>query len=99
MRLLLGSILAFAIAAPASAQLAPPNDAGITYGHVHLNVRDIEVHKKLWVEHFDAVLVQKGPLVAVKLPGMLIAFRQAEPSGGVGGAALASFCLQGGGVA
>src|SRR5947208_678833 len=67
LRLLLGSILAFAIAAPAAAQLAPPNDAGITYGHVHLNVRDIEVHKKLWVEHFDAVLVQKGPLVAVTL--------------------------------
>jgi catechol 2,3-dioxygenase-like lactoylglutathione lyase family enzyme len=91
MRLLLGSILVFAIAAPASAQLAPPNDAGITYGHVHLNVRDIEVHKKLWVEHFDGVLVQKGPLVAVKLPGMLIAFRQAEPSGGSEGTVMDHF--------
>jgi hypothetical protein len=45
---------------------------------VHLNVRDIEVHKKLWVEHFGGVVVQKGPLVAVKLPGMLIA--PARPS-------------------
>src|SRR3954467_6938273 len=91
MRLLLGSIVALAIAAPAAAQLAPPNDAGITYGHVHLNVRDIEVHKKLWVEHFDAVLVQKGPLVAVKLPGMLIAFRQAEPTGGSEGTVMDHF--------
>jgi catechol 2,3-dioxygenase-like lactoylglutathione lyase family enzyme len=91
MRLLLGSILAVAIAAPASAQLAPPNEAGITYGHVHLNVRDIEVQKKLWVEHFDGVVVQKGPLVAVKLPGMLIAFRQAEPTGGSEGTVMDHF--------
>ena len=38
------------VAAPASAQLAPPNAAGITFGHVHLNVKDINVHKKLWAE-------------------------------------------------
>ena len=82
MRLLFGSILVLAIAAPAHAQLAPPNAAGITYGHVHLNVRDIEVHRSCRVEHFGGVVVQKGPLVAVKLPGMLIAFRQAEPTGG-----------------
>ena len=47
--LLLGVILAIASVTPARAQLAPPNAAGITYGHVHLNVKDIEVHKKLWV--------------------------------------------------
>ena len=91
MRLLLGSLLALAIVAPAHAQLAPPNAAGITYGHVHLNVRDIEVHKKLWVDHFGAVVVEKGPLVAVKLPGMLIAFRQAAPTGGSEGTVLDHF--------
>ena len=91
MRLLLGSVLTLAIAAPAHAQLAPPNEAGITYGHVHLNVRDVEVHKKLWVEHFDAVLVQKGPLVAVKLPGMLIAFRQAASTAGSQGSVMDHF--------
>jgi catechol 2,3-dioxygenase-like lactoylglutathione lyase family enzyme len=77
--------------APAHAQLAPPNAAGITYGHVHLNVKDVEVHKKLWVAHFDGVVVQKGPLVAVKLPGMLIAFRQAEPTGGSEGTVMDHF--------
>jgi hypothetical protein len=91
MRLLLSSVLALSIAMPAYAQLAPPNAAGITYGHVHLNVRDIEVHKKLWVEHFGGVVVQKGPLVAVKLPGVLIAFRQAEPTGGSEGTVMDHF--------
>ena len=91
MRLLLGSILALSIVTPARAQLAPPNAAGITFGHVHLNVRDIEVHKKLWVEQFGGVVVQKGPLVAVKLPNMLIAFRQAEPTGGSEGTVMDHF--------
>ena len=91
MRRLLGSILVLVGVAPAHAQLAPPNAAGITYGHVHLNVKDVEVHKKLWVEHFDGVVVQKGPLVAVKLPGMLIAFSQAEPTGGSEGTVMDHF--------
>jgi len=80
-----------AIAAPAYAQLAPPNAAGITFGHVHLNVKDINVHRKLWVEQFGAVIVEKGPLVAAKLPGMLIAFRQAEPTGSSEGTVMDHF--------
>jgi catechol 2,3-dioxygenase-like lactoylglutathione lyase family enzyme len=91
MRLLLISALAFLLAQPASAQLAPPNAAGVTYGHVHLNVRDVEVQKKLWVEHFGGTVVQKGPLVAVKLPNMLIAFQQRAPTGGSEGTVLDHF--------
>jgi catechol 2,3-dioxygenase-like lactoylglutathione lyase family enzyme len=81
MRLALTAGLALLLAAPAAAQLAPPNEAGITYGHVHLTVSDIEAHKKLWAEHFGGTVVSKGPLTAVKLPNMLIAFRQAETKG------------------
>jgi catechol 2,3-dioxygenase-like lactoylglutathione lyase family enzyme len=81
MRSLLMTALALAIAGPAHAQLSPFNAAGITYGHVHLSVKDIELHKKLWVDHFGGVVVQKGTLTAVKLPNMLIAFRVAEPTG------------------
>jgi hypothetical protein len=43
------------------------------------------------VEHFGGVVVQKGPLVAVKLPGMLIAFRQAVPAGGSEGTVMDHF--------
>jgi catechol 2,3-dioxygenase-like lactoylglutathione lyase family enzyme len=91
MRHLLAAASVLVLASPAHAQLAPPNAAGVTYGHVHLNVKDIEVHKKLWVEQFGAVLVQKGPLTAVKLPNMLIAFRQAEPTGGSEGTVMDHF--------
>ena len=61
---------------------------------MHLNVRDIEVHKKLWVEHFGGTVVQKGTLVAVKLPNMLIAFRQAAPTGSSEGTVMGSLRLQ-----
>jgi catechol 2,3-dioxygenase-like lactoylglutathione lyase family enzyme len=81
MRVLLITALALFAAAPAHAQLAPPNAAGVSYGHVHLNVADIELHKKLWVDHFGGVVVQKGPLTAIKLPNMLIALTKAVPTG------------------
>ena len=84
-------ILCVLAASPAGAQLAPPNDAGVSYGHVHLNVKDIELHKKLWADHFGGVVVQKGPLTAIKFPGMLIALRQAEPTGGSMGTVMDHF--------
>jgi hypothetical protein len=52
--------LGLTLAPPAAAQLAPPNKAGLTYGQVQVNVRDVELHKKLWVEHFGGVVVQRG---------------------------------------
>ncbi|MEZ5288297.1 MAG: VOC family protein [Vicinamibacterales bacterium] len=75
------AVLALALAVPALAQLSPPNAAGITYGHVHLNVSDLEVHKRLFVETFGGVFVDKGPLAAVKFPNMLIALTPRAPTG------------------
>jgi hypothetical protein len=39
------SFLAFTIltVAPMLAQLAPPNEAGVTMGHIHLAVKDVAV--------------------------------------------------------
>jgi len=73
--------LLLAVAGPARAQLSPMNAAGVTYGHVHLNVADVEVHKKLWVDMFGGTFVQKGPLMTVKFPNMLVALTQRAPSG------------------
>jgi catechol 2,3-dioxygenase-like lactoylglutathione lyase family enzyme len=81
MRLLLAAAVALLVASPAGAQLAPSNDLGVTFAHVHLNVADIEIHKRLWVEHFDGVVVERGPLTTVKLPNMLIVLTQQAPSG------------------
>jgi catechol 2,3-dioxygenase-like lactoylglutathione lyase family enzyme len=80
-KLCFAAALMLAVAAPARAQLSPMNAAGITYGHVHLNVADVEVHKKLWVDLYGGTFVQKGPLMTVKYPNMLVALTQRAPSG------------------
>ena len=55
-------LIAFAlsIAHPAYAQLAPHNEAGVTFGHVHLSVADPKVHHQMWVEQFGGVGVDQG---------------------------------------
>jgi catechol 2,3-dioxygenase-like lactoylglutathione lyase family enzyme len=86
-------VLGLALSLPSSAyaQLAAPNEAGVSMGHVHLNVADVEVHEKLWVEHFGAVPLQKEGFSGVKLPGMLILFRQQAPTGSSVGTVLDHF--------
>jgi catechol 2,3-dioxygenase-like lactoylglutathione lyase family enzyme len=86
-------IVGLAPATPTFAQLAPPNAAGVTMGHVHMNVADVEVQKKLWIEHFGATpLASRDD--AVKLPGMLIVFRKQAPTGGTEGTVLDHFGLK-----
>ena len=91
MRWLLTAAVTLVLVSPASAQLAVPNNAGLTYGHVHLNVSDIELHKQLWVDHFGGVVTQKGPLVAVRLPNVLVALSAREPTGGSQGSVMDHF--------
>jgi catechol 2,3-dioxygenase-like lactoylglutathione lyase family enzyme len=81
--LLLAVALAF-VPLPASAQLAPPNAAGITTGHVHLVVRDVQASKAFWVG-FGGTPFTLGQIEGVRFPGVLMLFRQGEPSGGSAG--------------
>ena len=74
-------LLAMVIIAPVGAQLVPPNEAGVAMGHVHLNVPDPELHRQIWIDHFDAVPLEREGLTGVKIPGMLLLFRQEESTG------------------
>lgn len=73
------------------AQLAPPGEAGIAMGHVHLNVTDVEAQKKFWVEQFDAKPLAREGLTGVKVPGMLILFNRKAPLHGSEGTVLDHF--------
>lgn len=74
-----GLLLAATLASP---QLLPPNSQGMTMGHVHLNVADIAVQTKFWVEQFGATPLRREGLAGVRIPGMLILFTQQTPTGG-----------------
>ena len=87
----LAVVLALALAPVAEAQLATPNEDGITFGHVHLNVSDMEAHKKIWVDWFDGTVVEKGPLTYIRLPNFLIALTEREPTGPTQGSVMDHF--------
>jgi hypothetical protein len=63
---------------PAWAQLAPPNQAGVTMGHIHLAVKDVDAQKAFWTNIMGGKLVKNGPLEMVELPGVYIMFRQSN---------------------
>jgi catechol 2,3-dioxygenase-like lactoylglutathione lyase family enzyme len=70
---------------PAFAQLAAPNDDGVSIGHIHLLVRDIEAQKKVWVEGLGAEVTKTGTLEMLRLPGVFIIFTKGEPTAGSDG--------------
>lgn len=67
-------------ACSAAAQFSDPNDRGVSFGHMHLVVADLELHRRLWPEVFDAELVEKQGYTAVRVANALVFLRDAEPN-------------------
>ena len=44
------AILLLCLSVAVEAQLAAPNESGVTMGHLHLSTKDPEAHKKFWVD-------------------------------------------------
>lgn len=85
LRYLLTATALLLFTAPVHAQLAAPNDTGVMFGHVHLNLTDMETHKSLWVDLFDGELIEKEGFTAVEVSGALIFMRERESSGPTAG--------------
>jgi catechol 2,3-dioxygenase-like lactoylglutathione lyase family enzyme len=81
----LAFLISLTMCGPMAAQLLPPNEAGVTMGHIHLNVRDVEAHRKFWVDQIGAKVVKLGNLEAFQIPGLLVLARKREPTGPVAG--------------
>jgi catechol 2,3-dioxygenase-like lactoylglutathione lyase family enzyme len=68
--------LAFAAglgAASAIAQTLPPNETGVTMGHLHLNSRDVDANKRIFVGMGgEALNVPGAPLQYVRFPGVIV---------------------------
>jgi catechol 2,3-dioxygenase-like lactoylglutathione lyase family enzyme len=80
------------VLAPLQSQILP-SDSGITLGHVHLNVTDVDAQKKFWTTYFDAkpLMNEKPQLPGVRVPGMLILFTKKEPTRGSEGNSMDHF--------
>jgi catechol 2,3-dioxygenase-like lactoylglutathione lyase family enzyme len=81
MRLLTIAAATLVLTAPVAAQLAPVNELGVTFAHVHLNVTDVAAHEELWSNVFGGTIVAKGSLRTVRFPNMLVVFTEREPTG------------------
>jgi catechol 2,3-dioxygenase-like lactoylglutathione lyase family enzyme len=55
----------------ALAQPFPPNETGVTMGHWHLNSRDVEANKKIFVA-MGGTPVKLGDFEVVRFPGVLV---------------------------
>ena len=66
------------------AQLLHPNGAGVSMGHLHYKVRDVEANKKFWIE-LGATPVKIDTREVLKFNSVLIFLDKAESSGGTEG--------------
>jgi len=78
------SMLVAGAAAPAFAQLAAPDAAGVSLGAVYYTVPDVDAHKKIWVDIFGAKPVKVGAVEMLKMPGVFIVLTQGTPAAGDG---------------
>ncbi len=71
----------------ASGQAFPPNDIGVTMGHWHLNTRDVEANKKIFVT-LGGTAAKAGNFEVVRFPGVVVYLHQNNvppPTGGTVG--------------
>jgi catechol 2,3-dioxygenase-like lactoylglutathione lyase family enzyme len=77
-------LLAVAFTMPAAAQLATPNAAGVSLGHIHLYVSDVAAQQKFWAV-MGGVPVANQRLEMIQFPGVFILVRRGEIKGGTVG--------------
>jgi catechol 2,3-dioxygenase-like lactoylglutathione lyase family enzyme len=65
------SMILFFAAGTACAQAFQPNEAGVTMGHWHLNTRDVEANKKIFVA-MGGTYAKPGNFETVRFPGVLV---------------------------
>jgi len=85
-------LLGAALIAPAEGQLAPPNAAGVSAGHIHLYVSDVAAHQKFWAL-MGGVPVANQRLEMIQFPGAFILVRRGETKGGTAGSIVNHFSL------
>ncbi len=73
--------LGLGLATPLPAQLLAARNNPFAVGRHHLNVTDIDAHKKFWGELLGADLVKFGGTNVAKLPNALLFLRVQDPSG------------------
>lgn len=75
------SLITLLAAASLPAQLTPPNAAGVTLGHIHLTVKDVEAQTRFLVDMLGGTVVMNDKLTEIQFPGVYILLRQGDSTG------------------
>ncbi len=81
MRIATLTLIPLLAAATLPAQLMPPNAAGVTLGHIHLIVKDVDAQTRFLVDMLGGVVVMNGKLPEIQFPGVYILLRQGDSTG------------------
>jgi catechol 2,3-dioxygenase-like lactoylglutathione lyase family enzyme len=73
---------------PLFSQVVAMNDSGVAMGHLHIYSADPDAHRKLWVDTLGGKPVKARALDLVMFPGVFVAVRKAEPTGGTEGSVI-----------
>ncbi|MCC7499775.1 MAG: VOC family protein [Bryobacterales bacterium] len=73
---------------PVMAQLAPPNAAGVSMGHLHIITPDPEAQRRAWIDVTGGRPVMVGPLEFAMFPGLVVGFRKGDSAGGTDGSVI-----------
>jgi catechol 2,3-dioxygenase-like lactoylglutathione lyase family enzyme len=90
MRILISALWLMSLVAPgtAVAQAFPPNEAGVTMGHWHLNSVSVEANQKILVG-MDGTAIKPGDFNIVRFPGVAVFLHLRQtgtaPTGGTDG--------------
>jgi extradiol dioxygenase family protein len=74
----LAALLVFG--SPARAQVAAPNATGMSMGHLHYHVENVEAQKRFWIA-LGGQPIRVGSIEAMKFPDILIFLTEADTSG------------------
>jgi len=84
-KLFAASVLVLSLAAaPAFAQAFPPNAMGVANGHWHLNSKDPEANKKIFVA-MGGRAIKRGDAEVVLFPGVVVFLQRGMPVTSTGG--------------
>ena len=77
-------VLVMGLTRPVWAQLSPPNELGVSMGHLHYYVRDVDANTRFWVA-LGGTATSLDTTTVVKFPDVLVFLSAGESSGGTEG--------------
>jgi catechol 2,3-dioxygenase-like lactoylglutathione lyase family enzyme len=85
LRLAIVFVLGFGVA---GAQLAPPNEVGVTFGHLHIRSRNTAEHLKFWRDLLGGKQGALGAMPQITLPGIQVLLQEADAGAGTAGSTI-----------